>query len=482
MNMSPGPGGAEKESQVLDENASDVENMSSSSSIRADSQDGDEATDMNENEDASQSDKEDSDEEDGAKMSSQEDDDEEDDENENESQDDDEASQSDEEDQKMPAMSKNEKDSSDDSDSEQEEEEEENEENSQSEVPTDEFGRPLSAYEIMRLERIKRNQSYLARLGLEKEGKTSSLLAPHKEKMKKKKPKKKKETVVLPRRSSVGRRTKAKAIDYKEKSVKSKDDLLPAAERKKEPKKEKARKTKEHLPLYLYEEFRNMETTRNRNLRTCEKLSRAAEKEVRIATNQLERLQAKEKRAMEKLTRDEIAPMVNQIDKRRKDIIKTLRKIDGLMEKEMTLDEKQQKAEETLAQVQEKFPKLLQDAKESLGQTLLERLPPLSQQASNSKKLKITIKKKKKKGAFEEEKKNTEEDNSSKLSLPDGIDLEEIRKAEEAIKVRVQKTRNVGGPVTKDLANSVLRKWLDVDTAVAANSVEYLPQVGDVVL
>lgn len=478
MNMSPSR--AEKESQVSDENVSEVEDMSSSS-MRADSQDDNEVTDMNENEDASQSDEEDVDEEDDAKMSTQNEiDDDEDDEN--ESQDDDEASDSDEEDQKMPAMSENEKDSSDDSDSDQDDEEEENEESSQSEQPTDEFGRPLSAYEIMRLERIKRNQSYLARLGLEKEGKTSSLLAPHKEQMKKKKPKKKKETIVLPRRSSVGRRTKAKAIDYKEKSVKSKDDLLPATERKKETKKEKARKTKEHLPLYLYEEFRNMETTRNRNVRTCEKLSRAAEKEVRIATNQLERLQTKEKRIMEKLTRDEIAPIVNQIDKRRKDIIKTLRKIDGLMEKEMTLDDKQKKAEEKLAQVQEKFPTLLQDAKVSLGQTILERLPPLSQQASNSKKLKITIKKKKKKGDFEEEKKNTEEESSSKISLPDGINLEEIRKAEEAIKVRVQKTRNVGGPVTKDLANSVLRKWLDVDTAVAANSVEYLPQVGDIVL
>ena len=71
------------------------------------------------------------------------------------------------------------------------------------------------------------------------------------------------------------------------------------------------------------------------------------------------------------------------------------------------------------------------------------------------------------------------------------LDLEELQQAAQNLKVRVQKARNVGGPVTATFASSVNRKWLeqgvgpnnnDAPIAVAASYNEYVPQVGDVVL
>ena len=65
------------------------------------------------------------------------------------------------------------------------------------------------------------------------------------------------------------------------------------------------------------------------------------------------------------------------------------------------------------------------------------------------------------------------------------LDLEELRQAAQNLKIRIQKARNVGEPVTTTFASSVNRKWLDnkdAPIAIAASYNEYVPRVGDVVL
>ena len=63
--------------------------------------------------------------------------------------------------------------------------------------------------------------------------------------------------------------------------------------------------------------------------------------------------------------------------------------------------------------------------------------------------------------------------------------VEELRQAAQNLKIRIQKARNVGGPVTITFASSVNRKWLDnkdAPIAIAASYNEYVPRMGDVVL
>jgi hypothetical protein len=366
--------------------------------------------------------------------------------------------------------------------------------------PTDEYGRPLSAYEIMRLERIKRNQAYLAKLGLEadvKTGKSKTLLGD--EAPKKPRPKKKTEVQVL-RRSSVSRRTKTKDIDYTEKTVKRKEDILTKTEKKKKvpkPKKvksEKQQKREDRLPLFIYREFKRIETTRNKNLHTAEKLNRKAENEVRMTQRSLDALERKTKRLRERETRNDMLPIVHEIDKRKSDIIRGLKKVDksvkhGLMSEE----ERRVEITKEVEEARMRFPEAIREVEAELGQMLLERLPPIVlEDVSNEGGGK---KSKSKKG-----KKQTDADGESEdvgvgvggakgeskavsvSAVPMNLDLEELRKVEQNLKVRVQKARNVGGPVTLKLAAAVNRKWLENDAPVAASYNEYVPQVGDIVL
>ena len=72
-------------------------------------------------------------------------------------------------------------------------------------IPTSADGRPLSEYELLRLERMKRNREYLSQLGLESDQ------PPQQPRKKKAKPK---ENIVVERRSSMTRRTKLQPIQY----------------------------------------------------------------------------------------------------------------------------------------------------------------------------------------------------------------------------------------------------------------------------
>jgi hypothetical protein len=351
---------------------------------------------------------------------------------------------------------------------------------------TDEFGRPLSAYEIMRLERIKRNKAYLAKLGLEGDpmnGKKGTLLVSDKDDMKKKiaAKKKRQKEVVVHRRTSVGRRTKTKKIDYTEKKVKQQADML-LKEEKLIAKKKKSEKPKKEdsLPLFIYREFKNMKVNRKQNVRTAERLERLAEVAVRLASRETETLRKKNRRLEERETRDLLVPVVHEIEKRRVDIIKALKGISGLAITKSSEEEQREQAVKVLEEAKIRFPEALQEIERSLGQMLLERLPPF-QIVENKKctkkgpKIKKANGKKKKETILDDQQKAT-------LKLPANLNLEELHKVEEGLKVRVQKARNVGGPVTTKFADAVQRKWLNGDGPTAASFYEFIPQVGDTVL
>ena len=85
-----------------------------------------------------------------------------------------------------------------------------NDTTSSNDIPTTtEDGRPLSEYELLRLERMKRNREYLSLLGLDND------TAQQQPSRKRVKPIRKKEnTVIVERRSSITRRTKLQPIQY----------------------------------------------------------------------------------------------------------------------------------------------------------------------------------------------------------------------------------------------------------------------------
>lgn len=371
---------------------------------------------------------------------------------------------------------------------------------------TDEYGRPLSAYEIMRLERIKRNQAYLAKLGLESNaetGKTKTLLGDTAAKKAKAKPKSKQKVELrVMRRSSVSRRTKTKAIDYTDKPIARKEDKLPKKEKKakepklKKPKSEKQQKREDRLPLFIYREFKTIETTRNKNLRTAEKLHRAVEKEVRMAKQAVENLERKTRKLKDRETRNDMVPIIREVVKRKSDIAKALKKMEkSIKHSVMSEEERKKELVEEMEEAKERFPQAMKEVQTELGQMLLERLPPALLEGmknvdeNGGKKLKS---KGEKGGRADSDGENEDREingrkgasskATSKLPLPENLDFEELKKVEQNLKVRVQKARNVGGPVTAKLAASVNKKWLENDVSVAAGCNEYVPQVGDIVL
>jgi hypothetical protein len=110
-----------------------------------------------------------------------------------------------------------------DDEDEDEDDENSNASSSKPETPIKaEDGRPLSEYEILRLERMKRNREYLSQLGLET-NKDHDKNHP----LKKQKPVRPKKEVVVIRRSSISRRTKMQPIRYVE--PKSIRELLETA-------------------------------------------------------------------------------------------------------------------------------------------------------------------------------------------------------------------------------------------------------------
>ena len=177
---------------------------------------------------------------------------------------------------------------------------------------TDAEGRKLSAYEQLRMERIKRNRAKLASLGLENDpaikvrggGKIPrTLLSPLTADIDKKKRERAEAREETRRKNSAAQdvvqrrlpsRSARQNVNYAELAIRGEKDeeKTKKVKEKGEPmmtapandwKKNLGRKANERMPLFVYREFKRMEKERNYNLKTAEKQMRSAEVEHRYA-------------------------------------------------------------------------------------------------------------------------------------------------------------------------------------------------------
>jgi hypothetical protein len=217
--------------------------------------DEDQGNENEDGEDDDDQDEDDQDEDDQDEDDQDEDDQDEDDQDENEDEDDD-----DEED--------------DDSTSEDDEEEEDQEGG-------------LSALERRRLERIKRNQERLAKLGLE----------DHKPKARPKQKPKKEKRQIDPSELRKSSRTTKKAVNYAElppKFARGRPEIV----KKPKPKDERIYKTKEpRLERFIYDEFRRLEAQKRHAIKAAVKKAKYADIEHRFMAR---RVGLKEKKASKK--------------------------------------------------------------------------------------------------------------------------------------------------------------------------------------
>lgn len=159
---------------------------------------------------------------------------------------------------------------------------------------TTEDGHQLSAYELQRLERIRRNKEYLASLGLEKNKPWPQKPQPAR---------KKRDSVKLARRSSLSRTTKAKPISYSENptprwqkatsgdasATQSVTSETPPQRKKKQPRMER----------FIYDEFKRIEAAVKRSFKIANRNMREADIAYRYASKEAERYERKHKRELE---------------------------------------------------------------------------------------------------------------------------------------------------------------------------------------
>lgn len=196
-------------------------------------------------------------------------------------------------------------------------------------------GRPLSAYEIARLERIRRNKEYLQRLGLD-----GHRPKPERRASADGRPKKKKPPPPMSPQKRSARRAARKTIDYTEPSA-SVADLLrdkKAGAKPKPPKKE--RKTKdpaERMELFIFHEFKRVRGEKTSILKQADRDKRAADKEVRFWEKQVERADQRQQRRLEATTfKDEqreqlgvtIKELMQQVDSRLPELLEAAEQYD----------------------------------------------------------------------------------------------------------------------------------------------------------
>lgn len=151
-------------------------------------------------------------------------------------------------------------------------------------------GHPLSAYELQRLERIRRNKEYLASLGLEKNKEAMAAKKP----AKKPNPKSRKRPDIK-RRSSISRASKEKAVTYSEST---KDKEAASAGEKKEPWVRKKENRAVRMERFIHDEFRRIGKEQRRHLKRAKKNVRAADVEYRIAKQRAERYEKKRRKQL----------------------------------------------------------------------------------------------------------------------------------------------------------------------------------------
>ena len=158
---------------------------------------------------------------------------------------------------------------------------------------TDEHGHPLSAYELQRLERIRRNKEYLASLGLEKNKPSMALKAK-----KKTTPARKKRPDVK-RRSSISRASKTKAISYSERRDKEDAATATAVSKAAVPWKRPKENRAARMERFIYDEFKRIGADQKRTLKRAQKNVRAADVEYRIAKQRAERYERRRRKELE---------------------------------------------------------------------------------------------------------------------------------------------------------------------------------------
>merc|ERR1712238_271421 len=203
-------------------------------------------------------------------------------------------------------------------------------------------------------------------------------------------------------------------------------------------------------------------------------------------------------------------PIVKDIEKRKGEIIKAKNNVDNQVSE---FRQKKQKSKRLVLDAKERFPQAIKECELSLSLLLLERSPPFENKCSTPDKLN----KKRKGGCVERETKmkanifggisknhisfqylkDLDEENinnNSNLSKINHIcdnlpPLQSI--GESTLSKTLQKKNNpkahtrrcAGGIIPLEVSNSLNRKWLERDTAVAPSSLtQFVPQVGDTVL
>jgi hypothetical protein len=382
-------------------------------------------------------------------------------------------------------------------------------EESKPKVPTDEYGRELSAYEIMRLERIRRNKAYLARLGLEEE-KNGVRNSMEKELQQKKKERKKKadDDVFVERRQSMQRESKKRKVDYSgdlnavlKPHLKRK--VLSEEEKAKKATAKKSKRRDEMIPRFIYREFEHIKKCKNRAVTTGKRLVKAAEIECRIAKRNLEIHNKKQKRKIEKAekrnamaTKKMLNPLVQELDSKRSQLIRAKKDFDAWSEKSIkSASNETNRLREALEKAKVEFPEAVLRNEYELGVLLHERLITQEEDAKTESKTKAKSKVKKGKatnpsagggkitGRQNVVSKNKDNENAAKILDKENGKIKENGAAEAKKSYQITKARNIGGPVTPALSSNVQRKWLDRDVPLPGEvSTSFVPQVGDMVL
>jgi hypothetical protein len=406
-------------------------------------------------------------------------------------------------------------DESEDNESEDNESEDEDDTDDETGVPrkrVTEDGREMSEYEMLRLERIRRNQQKLAQLGLEGPGGGGALGA--KKAPKQKRQRRSSNEVAAPKRSSLSRESKGRITHYAT-SLPSVRQMLQGDTHTKKPKDgnanpKKAKDASERMDRVLHNEFRRIRSQKTHSIRQAGRDNRAAAKEVKfwqhqtdLATRKELREQKREEQNLHRRSeeRDALGGMTTKhllhvIDKRMPELVEAAEDYDEKYEAEAKQRERQLERfemEQRLKTIDalERFPKSVKEAASLLNAVFLERAPkdpPPPRRSKRSgdeeKEETETDKPTKKKSKAQAKEDNTwDQVPRSEVTLPEEEDTGKTRSPAAVGKKRKRGIRNVGGWVSPDFAQKIDRSWLERDAPPAKFDLRtFVPQVGDAVL
>lgn len=392
-----------------------------------------------------------------------------------------------------------------------------------------EDGHQLSAYELQRLERIRRNKEYLASLGLEEEkARLQKPTAPKKRKKGNPKPE-------LKRRSSISRRTKAKDINYSgipharwENDAPGDDgDNRPIAPIRSKHKASQGQKgRKQRMERFIYIEFQKIQADIKRDFRRAKRNMREADVAYRYAKNKADRYERKKKRELEtkrfmaeygeelKVLGCTAKQMLQQLESHMNEIQLSLGAFDERFRWQRNMAQWNSQQEENTRKMEiidalERFPLALKDAVQDLDLLLIERSPrdpPAPRKSTRKRKFVVGVEEPERPeakilaGETPDISKERMTDGSwgglsaaitaetlstaatgkaSPEPSPSEVDLKPSAKN----KKRELVAKNVGGWVSPVFSQSIDRSWLESDSpAKKFDPSRYIPQIGDTVL